>query len=901
MAHELGNGYVVDSADGQVVTHPALTDMAYQESIQPWIASYFPDAKYYFNTAARVSASSVDLSQPGLVVLQAPKGTGKSKAIRHAAAALPAHTSVLQITFRRSLAWSSAAMLGPGSTLYSDVQSGSLSARQHPRLTIVVNSIARVRGSYDIVIIDEIVSVLDMLASTLLQPEARVHACSTLAQLIGCARTVVIADAMLDSTCMDFVLICRRMAAQPAADGWFTTPFPVKVHDYVTRLHSDYAYIPYAFARTWATALDAALKRGSKCVVPCMTKAQALKLAERYSRSYRVQVYTGDTPPAILQAHMLDIHTHWSRADVLIYSPVITAGCSFELPHFDEIFFYGHAGLSSVRSAIQMIARVRDVRLKTVHVYIAKGDSFQMIPTGSNTAPLFSTISSYTDGYMKLLHLLGGHRTAETLCAGTAFPYYFWSLVVHSGAKIRFPAKRDQQVAEIEIIPVSEPPPAVKPPPVACNAVGEVWWCHDWDKQPQETHYEIDAALAVSGTLLERAAKLRPNHLMDIGVLPLPTRQRIMTPGPLIASILPAWVTPELVPRVRAWVLLMARKSVSAALPVIHNPPTFTRVKHVRAEPLQTTLQKCVARYMDPDTGWMDIIHPAWCLAGLEISVRTGVQPDPDAILAPMPSGCMTESMLIADRVNNALVTLRAASVTTGCVIGTGSSPFRFHASSAVVDFVIKNTDGKEVLLQLRVEGQPSLHAATDLCKLTAVAAAADGRFVSVHILYVNKDELITCALPSAASTGLVSLALSSPAYVKGWGVRGITAYVFSEAGTVTVRYKGVEVTYPNCQSALAATSGPRRWVTWNSAGASAAVPMCDLGALIANQLAAVTNLDIYNARTVGVEHGDAVASPTPAAQLEQLFIGLCKTGFLVYFWNNKPIGISINAFPWNV
>ncbi len=893
---------MVNSTDGQVVTHPALTDMAYQKSIQPWIASYFPEAQYHFNTAARVSASSVDLAQPGLIVLQAPKGTGKSKAIRHAAAALPAHTSVVQITFRRSLAWSSAGMLGPGSTLYSDIQSGTLSARQHPRLTIVVNSIARVRGSYDIVIIDEIVSVLDMLASTLLQPEARVHACSTLAQLIGCARTVVVADAMLDSTCLDFVLICRRMAARPAADGWFTTPFPMKVHDYVTRLHDDYSYIPYAFARTWGSALDAAVKRGSKCVVPCMTKAQALKLADRYSRTYRVQVYTGDTPPAVLQAHMLDIHTHWSRADILIYSPVITAGCSFELPHFDEVFFYGHAGLSSVRSAIQMLARVRDVRLKTVHVYIAKGDSFQMIPTGSNTAPLFSTISSYSDGYMKLLHLLDGHRIAETLCAATAFPYYFWSLVVHSGAKIRFPAKKDQTPEDVPMVQVESNPVKQQMQPVACDVVSEVWWCHDWDKQSQEMHYEIDSALAVSGTLLERMAKLRPNHLLDIGVLPPLVQQTgVSLPRPFVASIFPSWVTPELLPRVRAWVLLMARKSVSAALPVLHNAPTFTRVKHVRAEPLQTTLQKCVARYMDPDAGWMDIIHPAWCLAGLEMSVRAGVQPDPDAILAPMPSGCMTESMLIADRVNNALVMLRAAFVSSGCVIGNASSPFRFHAGSAVVDFVVKNTDSDEVLLQLRVEGQPSLHATTDLCKLAAVAAAADGRFKSVHILYLNKDELVSCVMPPAASTGLVSLALSSPAYVKAWSVRGITAYAFFQAGAVTVRFKGTEITYPNYETAVATTPGPKRWITWNSVGMSAAVPVCDLGLLIANQLAAVTGLDIYNARTVGVEDGVTNSTCTPTAQLEQLFLGLCKTGFLVYFWNNKPIGISVSTFPWNV
>jgi hypothetical protein len=70
---------------------------------------------------------------------------------------------------------------------------------------------------------------------------------------------------------------------------------------------------------------------------------------------------------------MAQIDRVWTAKDVVIYSPVITAGCSFEVrAHFDACFLYAYQGTASVRSAIQMVSRVRDIRSKTIHVYMAK-------------------------------------------------------------------------------------------------------------------------------------------------------------------------------------------------------------------------------------------------------------------------------------------------------------------------------------------------------------------------------------------------------------------------------------------------------------------------------------------------------------------------------------------------
>ena len=498
-----------------------------------------------FDAEERVNSESLQLSVPGVVAVQASKGMGKSKAIREAVRTqLPPDTSVLQVTFRRSLAWQSE-MLGVDASLYSACAEGAISARQHPRLTIVVNSIARVRGMYDVVVIDEIVSVLDGLAGPLLSPPARVAALTTLASLIACARIVVIADAALDATCIDFILLCRTLYA--------ANELPLRVLDYTLRLHADYAYVPHAFYNTWVRALEAAVRAGSRVVVPCMTKAEALRLAARLQPLASlgpVSVYTGDTAPDVLHAHMLNIHAAWSAAQVLIYSPVITAGCSFELAHFDSVFFYGMGGLGAVRSALQMIARVRDVRTRTVHVFIAHDSSSARARVRAPSPPLMRAplVDSYQHGFMLLLELLTAHAAAEAAAASTdTFTAHFWSHVVHSGARIVFPARAayiEHQLEDAELDAIAAASSAASASSVTTSAgtaattirtimqsdssgadaetpialskaelhssgnsmriiASTRWWAYDWDDVAAVT--TPPSAVSLTGSLLQRA------------------------------------------------------------------------------------------------------------------------------------------------------------------------------------------------------------------------------------------------------------------------------------------------------------------------------------------------------------------------------------------------------------
>ena len=542
-------GFVITCPEGDSVLHEGLAQVPYTSSIEGWVRKCFPDAEYVQSAAKAIAAP--DLGLQGLQVIQAPKGAGKSKAIRAAVAALPPDTSVVQVTFRRTLAWSSNEMMGAGATLYSNVPGTTINAKHHPRLTIVVNSIGRILGSYDVVVIDEVVSVLDMLSGPLLAPDVKVEAVATLAGLIAQARCVVIADAMLDAAAVDFVRKCRSGAPLLFGDARRGDELFLVV-DYVSRLHGDYTYIAHASSATWSRELNQALLEGKRVVVPCMTKKMANEVAAQFAERFPTRCYTADTDPEVLAAHMLDIHAHWGGdVRVLVYSPVVTAGCSFELPHFDQVFFYGCAGLGSVRSAAQMIARVRDVADKRVHVYLANAQNYS--PMQARPLALCTHIAPTRQKFfMHLLQLLEVYRDQEDAQAIHAFPYYFWSLVVHSGARIGYLKEALQPLVPKQLLFGSggagagagggsgvvsaetsstamdddaTPAPPIVPVLDPWQEMGhrgyrETSYLHDWDAEVPRFLPLRARRLPADTSLLQRVHMVHPRHWQGAGLVP---------------------------------------------------------------------------------------------------------------------------------------------------------------------------------------------------------------------------------------------------------------------------------------------------------------------------------------------------------------------------------------------
>ena len=941
----LSNGYVIRKSDGAVVTHPALVAMPYEESIESWIREYFPTAAYARRVLSRVCAADIAVAEAGVCVLQAPKGTGKSKAICAAVATLPASTSVLQITFRRSLAWSSCFMLGADATLYSNITDAVISARSHPRLTIVINSVARVRGCYDVVVIDEIVSVLDMLSGSLLDAPTRVATCTVLANLIGSAKTVIIADAMLDAACIDFVLLCRQMAR--AERGERLHPLPaLRVVDYVQRIHADYTYVPHASLDTWMAGVIAAIEARKRLVIPCMTKAQALRVRDacvKHLPASEVFTYTADTDPAVLRAHMSDIHAHWRGARVLIYSPVITAGCSFELPHFDVVFFYGYVGTGAVRSAIQMIARVRDVSTKTVHVYIGGNDtSFAAMDVGAISGPpAFARVLSYKSAFMALLNLLDVHRALESRCALEAFAYYFWSLVVHSGAKIGFPAAARKGAEDAAKPNVTDAATLC----ASAQLIHEPWWAHDWHAPALALDYEPGCAVSASGALLQRASKLHPNHIMDSAAA-LTYVRLSATP-----SRLPEWVTRELAPRYRCWAQLIAAKAFvgtdvahinvtrtriarrqfadgddAAVTPhVLFFAPPCARVRHA-SETCSKAYTRAVDAYLDPSNSWMDVTQHAWVLAAMDVALQRNTQPSNDVLFeSPMPTSALPEALHIITQVQACVTSLVSGSAYVDVHAAWGTPPagselsFSKRACTGVglVHFILTEVAPRRVhLVCCRGDGSADVNGLSDVAKMRVLMAAEDTPVASITMLYVTHGSYARCSAFTDATTPILSIARSSPAYVPAWKPLDKRGFIWVPSETEDVFYVYCNGSLHTCcdsaqlAARIAAADcdawigwGLRQWACHTRAALQAGFVLTDIEATIHASLRLMDDgiLNIHQASVVsvgapGLAH-DTHPSYDAMQALLRLFIGLCVKRYVVYFWNGKPHAVHVPSF----
>lgn len=88
----------------------------------------------------------------------------------------------------------------------------------------------------------------------------------------------------------------------------------------------------------------------------CIKKEEAHR--RKLERTRYVKYYCGDSDN---KAELLDVEKHWDVLDVLLYSPSVSAGCSFEKKHFERVYCYFDTASCDVLTMMQMMARVRHV------------------------------------------------------------------------------------------------------------------------------------------------------------------------------------------------------------------------------------------------------------------------------------------------------------------------------------------------------------------------------------------------------------------------------------------------------------------------------------------------------------------------------------------------------------
>lgn len=306
-----------------------------------------------------------------LVAVRAGMGTGKTKALlRLAAAQFTGLTKALIVTHSRALATKmSADFRTHGFVHYADRVGPIIDAK----VVVCLDSVHRVAtGAFDFVFLDEAVSLFLHLNSPLMGVKTSLNL-SVLELAIVQAKHTYFLDACMDHTFgKSLVDYFGDMKGRDAY--WVHNSF---VRETNRKMFVDVVAPGDSNAMSKVTQLDRAggkvldlLRKGQNVVVCSSSKSFTVRL-QNFIKAARPEttmlVYNSSTNESLE-----DVETDWAKCQLLIYSPTVTAGVSFEAEHFDSLvaMVSNSVHAPTVDMTLQQLFRVRRLSTGEMHVFV---------------------------------------------------------------------------------------------------------------------------------------------------------------------------------------------------------------------------------------------------------------------------------------------------------------------------------------------------------------------------------------------------------------------------------------------------------------------------------------------------------------------------------------------------
>ncbi len=334
----------------------------------------------YKEFTSRYNGQSIDVKQVvndyDIINIKAPMGCGKSYDLKQLFAQKK-YKSIVYFSCKRAFASSMVSDFKKyGFKNYLDVEHKSEIVDIN-RIICSVESIQYCRDKYDLVIIDESESICDNLMGAMFIKNKPIEGATNIYNMIRNSKKIMIMDAYLTSRSYDMIKDILKEDITTKKSILIKNKFKYEQRQYID-----------CDKRGFVKNLKTLINDGKRCAVVCGSKklSDSIKLE---LPNITIKAYDNRNPLPLT----CDVNDEWKDCQLLMYTPTITAGISYDpqcdegkdiSKHFDNLFIYCvNKGSCHFRDTIQAHKRVRDFKSKQVYICINdnfKGHPYEIMP-----------------------------------------------------------------------------------------------------------------------------------------------------------------------------------------------------------------------------------------------------------------------------------------------------------------------------------------------------------------------------------------------------------------------------------------------------------------------------------------------------------------------------------------
>lgn len=310
----------------------------------------------------------IDFSKSDTIAISAPCGFGKTKELNNIVRKSP-NLKILAITFRVLLVdkhyndWNDLNFDRYDKmdvSVKDNVTRITINIKDRKdinRIICQIDSLTNVYGKFDLLILDEFEYTLHHEISFV---KKKMEVYKALREHIKKTKYVIILDALLSNTSIKFIESCGRK------------PY---VYYYSYPKHQDKKITIIKKQKDFNKAILVMLKNGHKLAISTNSEMYARTITELINKEHsnlKVGLFTGDTVNQMRRNGEIkgDPVDTFGNYDIVVYSPVVIAGSSFEVEHFDIICGYYTSSSCTAEFACQQIFRIRNIGLKSIFICV---------------------------------------------------------------------------------------------------------------------------------------------------------------------------------------------------------------------------------------------------------------------------------------------------------------------------------------------------------------------------------------------------------------------------------------------------------------------------------------------------------------------------------------------------